>query len=53
LPLDWEAFNRFHHGGKVNGADQMLRRACLEKGRGEGKEMPALEKLMRMAGELS
>jgi hypothetical protein len=53
LPLDWSAFNRFHHGGKVNGADQMLRRACLAKGREEGKEMPALEKLMRMAGDLS
>jgi hypothetical protein len=53
LPLDWSAFNRFHHGAKVNGADQMLRRACLEKGREEGKEMAALEKLMRMAGDIA
>ncbi|WP_405183040.1 hypothetical protein [Nocardia sp. NBC_01377] len=32
-PLDYQAFNRFHHGGKVRDQDIDSLRECLESGR--------------------
>lgn len=46
-PLDLQAFNRFHHGGKVNAQDRAILAASLAAGRDEGKEMPALTELLR------
>ena len=46
LPLDMQAFNRFHHGGKVNHQDRALLRGCLAMGAAEGKDMPALRDLV-------
>lgn len=44
-PLDMAAFNRYHHGGKVNGQDRDILVELLNRGRAEGAEMPALEEL--------
>lgn len=45
-PLDLQAFNRFHHGGKVNKQDRAILAACLAVGRDEKKGMPALSALI-------
>jgi len=45
-PLDLQAFNRFHHGGKVNTQDRAILSASLAAGRAENKEMPALRELL-------
>lgn len=47
LPLDNRAFNRYHHGGKVNEQDTDHLRACIAFGEGEGKDMAALRELVR------
>ncbi|MFC7265579.1 ketopantoate reductase family protein [Streptomyces lutosisoli] len=46
LPLDYQAFNRFHHGGKVHAQDVEGLRACLAEGRRQGRPMPALHSLL-------
>ena len=46
LPLDFQAFNRFHHGGKVNLQDCELLRACVRLGEAEGKTMSAVKELL-------
>jgi hypothetical protein len=46
LPLDLAAFNRYHHGGKVNGQDHRILREALRRGEAEGVEMPALRALV-------
>lgn len=52
-PLDLQAFNRFHHGGKVNKQDRAILAASLAAGQNEGKEMPALSELLsRLEREL-
>lgn len=45
-PLDLQAFNRFHHGGKVNKQDRAILAASLAAGREENKDMPALSELL-------
>ncbi len=47
LPVDYSAFNRFHHGGKVREQDMDVMRQCAESGRAQGKAMPALNELLR------
>jgi hypothetical protein len=47
LPVDYQAFNRFHHGGKVREQDIGVMRQSLESGRARGRSMPALEELIR------
>jgi len=47
LPLDLPAFNKYHHGGKVNAQDRELLRACVEYGEKEGHEMLGLKELIR------
>lgn len=46
-PLDLQAFNRFHHGGKVNKQDRAILADYLAAGHAEGKEMAALTELIR------
>ncbi|MEU6201881.1 ketopantoate reductase [Streptomyces sp. NPDC047061] len=46
LPLDYQAFNRFHHGGKVRAQDVETMYDCLAEGHGGGHPMPALRTLL-------
>lgn len=46
-PLDYQAFNRFHHGGKVKAQDLHVMRNCLALGRQQGRSMPALAELLQ------
>lgn len=46
LPLDYQAFNRFHHGGKVHVQDVEVMRNCLAEGKRQGKPMRALAELL-------
>ncbi|WP_243789037.1 hypothetical protein [Saccharopolyspora gloriosae] len=46
LPLDYQAFNRVHHGGKVRTQDVESMRHCLVEGRRQGRRMTALESLL-------
>jgi len=46
LPVDYSAFNRFHHGGKVRDQDIDVLRKCLASGRAQGRAMPALGELL-------
>ncbi|CVL03466.1 uncharacterized protein FMAN_15179 [Fusarium mangiferae] len=46
-PLDYHAFNRYHHGGKVIEQDRMHIERCISQGVAEGKPMPALKHLLQ------
>ncbi|WP_312390062.1 2-dehydropantoate 2-reductase N-terminal domain-containing protein [Chryseobacterium sp.] len=46
LPLDFSAFNAYHHGGKVINQDLKLLDKALEIGKNDGLEMPALTELI-------
>jgi len=46
LPLDSQAFNRFHHGGKVRAQDVEALRDCLAEGQRHGQPMVALQALL-------
>jgi hypothetical protein len=45
-PLDFHAFNRFHHGGKVRLQDVQVMQDCLASGLAQGRKMPALGALV-------
>ena len=45
-PLDFDAFNRFHHGAKVIAQDIDILRDYLALGKKSGMEMPALTRLV-------
>jgi hypothetical protein len=45
-PLDYQAFNRFHHGGKVSEQDLLVLKNCLEAGHREGRAMTALTEII-------
>lgn len=47
LPLDYQAFNRFHHGGKVRAQDVQSLRDSLAEGQRQGRSMTALAELLR------
>ncbi|KAK5204861.1 hypothetical protein LTR99_001356 [Exophiala xenobiotica] len=47
LPLDFSAFDKYHHGGKVNVQDRELLNACVSYGEAEGKTMSALKELIK------
>ena len=47
LPMDFQAFNRYHHGGKVNVQDREILRTCLRFGEKDGKAMDSLKELVR------
>jgi hypothetical protein len=46
LPLDFAAFNRFHHGGKVRAQDIKLLKDCVKVGEQEGQSMSALKEII-------
>jgi hypothetical protein len=46
LPVDYSAFNEFHHGGKVREQDILVMRNSAQSGRSQGKAMPALDQLL-------
>ncbi|MDQ0840130.1 ketopantoate reductase family protein [Sphingomonas faeni] len=46
LPLDFQGFNRFHHGGKVSLQDRQILRDCIVAGEAEGKAMDAVRKIV-------
>lgn len=46
LPLDSQAFNRFHHGDKVRAQDVAALRDCLAEGQRHGQPMAALSALL-------
>lgn len=46
LPMDLQAFNRFHHGGKVNAQDRQLLLDCVTAGHAVGQPMNALQTLV-------
>jgi len=46
FPLDFAAFNAYHHGGKVNAQDHDMLREALNRGQAEGADMPALQTLV-------
>ena len=46
LPLDLAAFNRYHHGGKVQAQDHKAGREVLARGEAGGLDMPNLRKLV-------
>lgn len=48
MPLDFAAFNKYHHGGKVNSQDIDLLNEALSLGEVEGAAMPALRKLISL-----
>jgi len=45
-PLDFHAFNKFHHGGKVVEQDISLARDALSQEEGRGRKLPNLRSLM-------
>lgn len=45
-PLDYQAFNRFHHGGKVALQDLQVMQNCMALGRQQGQPMAALGELL-------
>lgn len=51
LPLDLQAFNRFHHGGKVRAQDVEVLRNCLADGQRHGRPMTALRALLARLDE--
>lgn len=46
LPVDYSAFNKFHHGGKVREQDMDVLRKSLASGEAQGRKMPALRELL-------
>ena len=46
LPLDFHAFNRFHHGGKVMAQDIGISRDILSREEGRGRKLPMLRSLI-------
>ncbi|KAF5635752.1 Ketopantoate reductase domain protein [Fusarium sp. NRRL 52700] len=46
-PLDFQAFNQFHHGGKLVEQDRMHIQRCISQGVAEGKPMSALKALLQ------
>lgn len=51
LPLDYQAFNRFHHGGKVRVQDVESMRDSLAEGLRHGRPMAALQELLKRLAE--
>ena len=45
-PLDYTAFNRFHHGGKVRAQNLLVMQRCRAAGQAAGKPMKALSELI-------
>jgi hypothetical protein len=48
LPLDFQAFNAFHHGNKVGQQDIEIMEACVAEGERNGQSMVSLKRLLAM-----
>jgi hypothetical protein len=46
LPMDFQAFNRFHHGGKVQAQDIEIMQNCVAVGQSQGFAMSALKEVL-------
>jgi hypothetical protein len=46
VPLDFAAFNKVHHGGKVSAQDIELLKDCVKVGEQEGQPISALKELL-------
>jgi len=46
LPLDFAAFNEYHHGIKVRAQDIEVLKGCMKVGEREAKPMTALRELL-------
>jgi hypothetical protein len=46
LPMDFQAFNRFHHGGKVQPQDIEVMQNCVADGERQGFAMSALKEVL-------
>jgi hypothetical protein len=46
LPLDVQAFNRYHHGGKVNRQDLQILNDLITHGEADGQSMAATRELL-------
>ncbi|OMF17859.1 ketopantoate reductase [Paenibacillus amylolyticus] len=51
LPLDYQAFNRFHHGGKVRTQDVESLRNSIIEGQRQDRPMKALKELLQRVVE--
>ncbi|HEX8420257.1 MAG TPA: TSUP family transporter [Sphingomonas sp.] len=47
-PLDFQAFNAFHHGRKVGKQDIEIMEACVAQGERNGQSMASLKRLLAM-----
>lgn len=45
-PLNYQAFNRYHHGGKVHAQDVQVMENCVADGLRQGRAMTALKELL-------
>ena len=52
LPLDYQAFNKFHHGGKVREQDIESLKACLKAGIKVDRKMASLEQLIQLVSKV-
>ena len=50
-PLDWLAFNKYHHGGKVNAQDRDILRNFISQGEAEHKAMHSTKELLKKLEE--
>lgn len=50
-PLDFHAFNKFHHGGKVMAQDIDISRDLLSREEGRGRKLPMLRRLIERLDE--
>jgi ketopantoate reductase len=51
LPMDFVAFNKFHHGGKVKSQDILVMRECVALGEAQGAKMTALKEILARLAE--
>ncbi|HEX7663213.1 MAG TPA: hypothetical protein VF407_01815, partial [Polyangiaceae bacterium] len=52
LPLDFAAFNAYHHGQKIKDADVLLLKSVVAQGEKEGRSMrPVIELLHRLEAQ--
>jgi len=52
LPLDLQAFNKYHHGGKVNRQDLQILSDCIALGESAEQMMPATRELLKRQAAL-
>ena len=53
VPLDFHAFNKFHHGGKVMAQDIGISRDILSREEGRGRKLPMLRSLIERLDQVN